>query len=602
MNLTGEASYEGHLERKNKNQNWWKEYYVVLKGGQLFFYNKDNCQNLFGALELSTLGTFCEPEKGLLIRGYQFSVATPSTVTYLRASTADNRDQWIKSIMAAVTGMAQSQTAPRPINSNPQGSSRHYSAPAPAHEPQVYDSTLLVTVDHEWYWPGKTRDQAEQLLRDQPGNCFLVRDSESSVGAYSLSVGVGPLENKNLLHYIIQKTGDVYILNPAPNERFASLKEVVEYYVSINRFIISPLKNPAYQLQPLSQLQAQEATTGNAGNIYTKEPVTQGEKARQEEETEYVRLGPSGGFAQPKACERSVSKKGATAEDLDENSPQKPPRPNQGGHSEYMNVQTNFKDQGQAEPAGLERQSSKVVLQQGQGGDKGNYIYAAISSNPNANTASNGNVTQPTLDNQQGEQIIIRGDERSTPAVTRFGQGDNFGSGLGFDEPSHDNSCYVNFDLPAQLSTNCNVTEPPKPLKMSKASAKAGAKNKGNKKSNSKTPAPSNKPSPHNYRDYNQDYPVAAAPIGYTDPALVMSQPPPKNVRGVEEYPVASGPVSYNDPCMSMANPPSAKSLREEYPVASGPIGYVDPTMTNMVNNNMAKPPSHGKSVKDVLI
>ena len=41
---------------------------------------------LFGALELSTLGTFCEPEKGLLMRGYQFSVATPSTVTYLRVS------------------------------------------------------------------------------------------------------------------------------------------------------------------------------------------------------------------------------------------------------------------------------------------------------------------------------------------------------------------------------------------------------------------------------------------------------------------------------------------------------------------------------------
>ena len=54
------------------------------------------------------------------------------------------------------------------------------------------------------------------MLREQPGNCFLVRDSESSVGAYSLSVGVGPLENKNLLHYIIQKTGEVYILNPAP--------------------------------------------------------------------------------------------------------------------------------------------------------------------------------------------------------------------------------------------------------------------------------------------------------------------------------------------------------------------------------------------------
>ena len=33
----------------------------------------------------------------------------------------------------------------------------------------------------------------------------------------------------------------------------------------------------------------------------------------------------------------------AAAASEDEDSPQKPPRPNQGGHSEYMNVQTQYK-------------------------------------------------------------------------------------------------------------------------------------------------------------------------------------------------------------------------------------------------------------------
>ena len=49
---------------------------------------------------------------------------------------------------------------------------------------------------------------------------------------------------------------------------------------------------------------------------------------------------------------------------------------------------THISDPGPAEVAALERQSSKVVLQQGQGGDKGNYIYAAISANPNVNNVS----------------------------------------------------------------------------------------------------------------------------------------------------------------------------------------------------------------------
>ena len=37
------------------------------------------------------------------------------------------------------------------------------------------DSTLVVNMspEHEWYWPGKTRDQAEQLLKQVDSNHFL---------------------------------------------------------------------------------------------------------------------------------------------------------------------------------------------------------------------------------------------------------------------------------------------------------------------------------------------------------------------------------------------------------------------------------------------
>ena len=56
-----------------------------------------------------------------------------------------------------------------------QVSMRSVSLRQPEPPVQVYDSTLVVSIqpEHEWYWPGKTRDQAEMLLKQQDCNQFL---------------------------------------------------------------------------------------------------------------------------------------------------------------------------------------------------------------------------------------------------------------------------------------------------------------------------------------------------------------------------------------------------------------------------------------------
>ncbi|XP_063675129.1 uncharacterized protein LOC134811909 isoform X5 [Bolinopsis microptera] len=608
MNIPG-TRYEGPLERKT---NKWKEYHVVLSNGQLLFYKdktSDPRDGLLGTLKLSVT-TFCNSSSGVLTRGYQFSVSTPDIEAHLRSNTADQRDKWIKEIMGSVTELNEfsRMTSMRPAQmSHP--------------EPQVYDSTLVVNMspEHEWYWPGKTRDQAEQLLKQVDSNHFLVRDSGHEPGSYSLSVRVSNQDNMVIFHYIIKRdhAENKFILVPAPGKRFDTLEHVVAYYLHLNKDVgLQPLKNPSYKphAAPLYGNNATLPTpmTQNPSSHTTEQSANASGK-QTGTENEYVRLGKF-----PSAKQQPDNSSGYEVDGAVGNPPVKPIRPSvsRPGQSEYMNVTT------QPPP--------QDVINSGPSNGGGNYIYAHVGL-PGSGSPI-----------ELGDKIMIRGSQRSTPVVASFGDmgtpvsfsGRNGSSSL-FEDPysapipqqpqqhppppaecPYTESSYVNCELNNQVAS-VSISDPrgadhseqarPKSSGMSKSSAKAG-KNKQNKAkaaAASKTSQPMSQKASQpmsqggtapQYNSYKYP-PAASGPISYNDPCLSMTQPPtPKNKTLTPHSPKLNIlnilPISplYIDPsvlystrrekhiCTFTINP-----TREEadlFPAPAGPIGYTDPALS----------------------
>uniref|UniRef100_A0A8D0BPB2 GRB2-related adapter protein n=1 Tax=Salvator merianae TaxID=96440 RepID=A0A8D0BPB2_SALMN len=78
---------------------------------------------------------------------------------------------------------------------------------------------------HPWYSGKVSRQRAEKiLLKRQFRGAFLIRDSESSPGEFSISVNYG----NQVMHFkvIREKKGKYYLWE----EKFNSLNELVDYY------------------------------------------------------------------------------------------------------------------------------------------------------------------------------------------------------------------------------------------------------------------------------------------------------------------------------------------------------------------------------------
>ncbi|KAL5256808.1 hypothetical protein ACHWQZ_G011911 [Mnemiopsis leidyi] len=612
MNIPG-TRYEGPLERK---LNKWKEFHVVLNSGQLLFYKdrtSDPRDGLLGTLKLSVT-TFCNSSSGVLTRGYQFSVSTPEVEAHLRSNTSEQRDKWIKEIMGSVTELNDYN---RMISMRP--------AQIPHPEPQVYDSTLVVNMspEHEWYWPGKTRDQAEQLLKQVDSNHFLVRDSGHEPGSYSLSVRVSNADNMVIFHYIIKRdhAENKFILVPAPGKRFDTLEHVVGYYLHLNKDVgLQPLKNPSYKppvydnnatlptpINPhdpkrrstvpsgssdqstatetsekrrsvadildeeFSKLESGDTRANSYKYAVTQNPTSHSDQnagaaavGKQEGgENEYVRLGKFPSAKQQQQQDNSYEVDGGKA-------PVKPTRPsiNRPAQSDYMNVTT------QPPP--------QDVINSGPSGGGGNYIYAHVGVPGSA----------PPPGMESGDKIMIRGAPRSTPAVANFADmgtpinfsgtpinfsgrtstslfEDSYSAPIPASTQSGENN-YVNCELSNQVSSvsisdprSSDHSERPKSSGMSKSSAKAG-KNKMAKAAAAKNSQISQSGTAPQYGYKNQYPPANTGMISYNDPCLSMTTPPtPKNKTVRDEadlFPAPSGPMGYTDPALSMSTAPPSKA------------------------------------------
>ncbi|XP_031228377.1 src-like-adapter 2 isoform X2 [Mastomys coucha] len=112
-----------------------------------------------------------------------------------------------------------------------------------------------LTIISEWLYEGLSREKAEELLL-LPGNsggAFLIRESQTRRGCYSLSIRLSrPASWDRIRHYRIQRldNGWLYI---SPRLTFPSLHALVEHYSELADGICCALREPCV-LQKLGLL------------------------------------------------------------------------------------------------------------------------------------------------------------------------------------------------------------------------------------------------------------------------------------------------------------------------------------------------------------
>ncbi|XP_017368179.1 src-like-adapter 2 isoform X1 [Cebus imitator] len=116
-------------------------------------------------------------------------------------------------------------------------------------------SVHVAKVSHGWLYEGLSREKAEELLLlpGNPGGAFLIRESQTRRGCYSLSVRLSrPASWDRIRHYRIQclDNGWLYI---SPRLTFPSLQALVDHYSELAEDICCLLKEPCV-LQRASQL------------------------------------------------------------------------------------------------------------------------------------------------------------------------------------------------------------------------------------------------------------------------------------------------------------------------------------------------------------
>lgn len=107
-------------------------------------------------------------------------------------------------------------------------------------------SVHVAKISHGWLYEGLSREKAEELLL-QPGNlggAFLIRESQTRRGCYSLSIRLSrPASWDRIRHYRIHNldNGWLYI---SPRLTFPSLQALVDHYSELADDICCLLKEP----------------------------------------------------------------------------------------------------------------------------------------------------------------------------------------------------------------------------------------------------------------------------------------------------------------------------------------------------------------------
>lgn len=118
--------------------------------------------------------------------------------------------------------------------------------------PSNYVGRVNSLESEEWYFKGVGRKEAERQLlsSENQAGAFMIRDSETMKGCYSLSVrDYNPQSGNMVKHYKIRTldNGGFYV---SPRKTFSSLQELVSYYKGNMDGLCQYLTNPCKSARP----------------------------------------------------------------------------------------------------------------------------------------------------------------------------------------------------------------------------------------------------------------------------------------------------------------------------------------------------------------
>ncbi|KAH0819230.1 hypothetical protein GEV33_003560 [Tenebrio molitor] len=145
----------------------------------------------------------------------------------------------------------------------------------PPHEVSAANVKFVRDTSKYWYKPTISREEAINMLRDQPPGTFVVRDSNSFPGAFGMALKVStiptnlqskPIQGDELIrHFLIEPTSRGVKLKGCPSEPVFSSLSALVYQHSV-----TPLALPCRLILPEGDLKYQDTANNPAQQLLTQ--------------------------------------------------------------------------------------------------------------------------------------------------------------------------------------------------------------------------------------------------------------------------------------------------------------------------------------------
>ncbi|XP_063903482.1 tensin-1 isoform X11 [Zophobas morio] len=145
----------------------------------------------------------------------------------------------------------------------------------PPHEVSAAHVKFVRDTSKYWYKPTISREEAINMLRDQPPGTFVVRDSNSFPGAFGMALKVAtipsnmqnkPIQGDELIrHFLIEPTSRGVKLKGCPSEPVFSSLSALVYQHSV-----TPLALPCRLILPEGDLKYQDSANNPAQQLLTQ--------------------------------------------------------------------------------------------------------------------------------------------------------------------------------------------------------------------------------------------------------------------------------------------------------------------------------------------